>query len=443
VWMQYLRPSGHLAPRDGGDRTRVRSAAPSVRTHRRSGTRPLGFAALVVLLLLGPGVAPVPGLDQRLARVAGAERFDLVGWEVGTLTARVAQTISAPAPVNRVDLVERYFTLSREAARARAARDAAWARGPDGQADLMATQHRLESLQTQLTSLEPTVEATISAQLEAAMRADQIRRGLVTWLPVPGTPFARPSIVPPVFFQLGPLPELLAVAPRDRIALVDSMLVEPGVTPRQVERLEHGADALGFSSVVTDIGGLSAYPSMLPDTDSAQDLLVTVAHEWTHQYLALRPLGQHYGDSYDMIEINETVADMVGHELGTAVYTAIYQPLTLPAPPPSRPSGPPRPDFWSLIRQIRLTVEADLARGDVAGADAYMAAQPRALARAGYAVRKVNTAYLAFFGSYANSANPYEEPLRRLRSRSGSLVAFLQTVAQVRTPADLQRLAGP
>jgi len=55
-------------------------------------------------------------------------------------------------------------------------------------------------------------------------------------------------------------------------------------------------------------------------------------------------------------------------------------------------------------------------------------------------VRRLNTAYLAFFGSYAGSANPVEPKLRRLRAKAGSLAAFLDLISQVQSPTDLDRL---
>jgi hypothetical protein len=92
------------------------------------------------------------------------------------------------------------------------------------------------------------------------------------------------------------------------------------------------------------------------------------------------------------------------------------------------------------MRQIRTVVEDYLARHDVAGAEAYMAQQRQELVKQGYYVRRLNTAYLAFFGSYAGSANPYETKLRWLRQKSGSLRAFLEAVSSIQQPADLDRL---
>jgi hypothetical protein len=57
-----------------------------------------------------------------------------------------------------------------------------------------------------------------------------------------------------------------------------------------------------------------------------------------------------------------------------------------------------------------------------------MAEQREELARLGWQVRKLNTAYLSFFGAYSGGANRFEAPLRALRARSGSLAAFLGAV---------------
>jgi hypothetical protein len=180
---------------------------------------------------------------------------------------------------------------------------------------------------------------------------------------------------------------------------------------------------------------------MLPDSASPRDLLITVSHEWTHHFLAFRPLGMRYFQSYDMTEINETVADMVGHEVGDDVYRANY-PAPRPAPiaPLPAQAAPAKPDYYTLMRQIRTVVEEYLARHDVAEAEAYMTQQRQELVKQGYYVRRLNTAYLAFFGSYAGSANPYEMKLRLLRQKSGTLRAFLDAVSTVQQPSDLNQL---
>jgi hypothetical protein len=64
----------------------------------------------------------------------------------------------------------------------------------------------------------------------------------------------------------------------------------------------------------------------------------------------------------------------------------------------------------------------------------------------GYAIRKLNQAYFAFYGSYAEGyaaspTNPIPALLQRLRAR-GSLAEFLFAVRNVTTVAQLRALAN-
>ncbi len=413
--------------------------------------RLLAAGAILGAALLVSVPSAANDLEWRLGQVARGDGFNLWTWEIATLANRESQAIAAqaspnPPPTDQVDVVKQYFQLSAEADRARSERDSAWAQQAvlGTSSRLAETQGRVDDLEAQLAALRPTVEATVSSEIEAELHRQQMRDGLLTWHALPGLPFFRPIVIPGVFFQLGQLPDLLVVSPRERIALVGSVLLRPGLSPPEIDSLERGADGLDVSSVVTGIGGLAAYPSMLPDTSSPRDLLVTVAHEWTHHYLALQPLGRAYFTSYEMRSINETVADMVGHEVGGAVYETIYSPgqPAIPAPRPAAPAAATPPALGTLMRQIRTTVEGYLAIHDVAGAETYMREQQVALGRQGYYVRRLNTAYLSFFGSYSGSANPYEARLRLLRLHTGSLAAFLSEVAQIQQPSDLNRLLG-
>lgn len=411
--------------------------------------RSRGWLVVIVAGLLAlavPSGAHPPTLDWQLARVARPASFDVWSWEISTLVARSGEGLAVSRATDDTAPVWEYARLSRQAAQAEQVRDRLWARqAVEGPVDgLTQADERLLRIEQRLADVRPVVESTVSQQIDAELHAQRIRDGLLTAHWLPRFPFVRLDVVPGVFFQLGPLPNLLVIAPRDRIELIGSVLLRPRLDPRQIDVLESQADRLDVSSVVTGIGGLAVYPSLVPDDQSVHDLLITVAHEWTHHYLALRPLGMAYFSSYAMREINETVADMVGHEVGSAVYRRYYArtepPAATTAPSPA-PSSP-RPDFQTLMREVRVTVEAYLAQHDVAGAEAYMATAQQNLAHQGYYVRRLNTAYLAFFGSYAATANPYERKLRELRAQSGSLAAFLHRVAQIRTPADLDRLLG-
>jgi hypothetical protein len=58
----------------------------------------------------------------------------------------------------------------------------------------------------------------------------------------------------------------------------------------------------------------------------------------------------------------------------------------------------------------------------------------------GYYIRKLNQAYFAFYGTYADrptSINPIGVELRELRSQSASLKEFLEAVASMSNRQDL------
>ncbi|HEX5417185.1 MAG TPA: hypothetical protein VFZ25_16090, partial [Chloroflexota bacterium] len=296
---------------------------------RRQVARIVVLLVAAVVMFAVPRVGGPPTLDWRLAQVARERSFNLWQWEGQTLVGRAWQNVTAPASSDQPAVVWRYAALVRQTNQTLARRDELWAkRAVTGSADGLAeTQDEVDRQEAELARLRPIVEVTVSRET-----ADELaRRGLPPnqYVRAGGPPFAllRVDVVPPVFFQIGPLPRLLVIAPVDRVALIGSVLLRADLSTDQIDQLETNADGLGVSSVVTDIGGLAAYPSMLPDDESTRDLLITVAHEWTHHYLAFRPLGQSYFGSYDMREINETVADMVGHEVGDAVYRQTYEPL--------------------------------------------------------------------------------------------------------------------
>lgn len=400
---------------------------------------------LVFSLVSSGSVDSRPLLQQGLDHVTAGEQFSLLFWEVGALGERVARPLTlhyTPGrdPVADRIAVSRYVQLTGELGRVSADRDKVAATSKDP-AQLAALDQRTVAISSEQGSLRPVVEAVVAWQIEQAQVSDGIRRGVVDLRPRSSFPFVAVGLDPPVAFRLGETPDLLVVAPRDRIVLIDSVLLDANLSFHQIDAIESGADSLGVSSLVTGIGGLAAYPSMVPASSSLTWTLQTVAHEWTHHYLAFRPLGLAYFSTYDMRTINETVADMVGEELARQVYARYYSPPepAWPVTPatPATTTSPAEPDFLTLMRGIRKQVEAMLAKGDVAGAEAYMAQQQVELAQKGYYVRRLNTAYLSFFGAYSGSANPYEARLRALRKSSGSLAAFLEAVSAVSQPSDL------
>jgi hypothetical protein len=254
---------------------------------------------------------------------------------------------------------------------------------------------------------------------------------------------------PPVKFQFAKLPIYLAISPRQEIRVKKGVYLEHGLGLDIREIIEEEIDdAFDVSSLTVGVGGLSAYPAMIVEVASLDYIVKTAAHEWVHGYMFFRPLGWHYDDSPQMRTINETVASIVGDEVGDLVIRHFYPEL---APPPVEQGEeqlqpePVESEFNREMRQIRLTVDEMLAQGDVEGAEEYMEERRRFLASQGYYVRKLNQAYFAFYGSYATSpisVDPIGEALQRLRRESGSLKEFIDTVAAMASHEDLWRILG-
>jgi predicted aminopeptidase len=256
-------------------------------------------------------------------------------------------------------------------------------------------------------------------------------------------PLPLPTLFPPVLINLTAPPNVLVIAPRTELRVIDSSVLEPMDVAAQ-EQLETSADSTGVSSLVAPIGGLATYPSMVLDNDSPEQVLSAAAHEWLHQYLIFYPLGQGYWRSQETREINETTADLVGNEVGAGIARSIGVAQDQPTRAATQTRAGRSFDFRAFMRNARQQVEQMLAAGQVDEAETYMRAQRDELERHGYAIRKLNQAYFAMYGSYGNGyaaspANPIPGLLRQLRDQSGSLGEFLARVRGVTSVEELRK----
>jgi hypothetical protein len=133
---------------------------------------------------------------------------------------------------------------------------------------------------------------------------------------------------------------------------------------------------------------------------------------------------------------------------------ARYYPELVPPPTPaasdSSPAEAPAPvfDFRSEMHATRVYVDDLLAQGKVAEAEEYMEARRLVFWENGYAIRKLNQAYFAFYGSYADSPigaageDPVGAAVRELRADSATLIEFVNRMAWLTSFEDLQRVLG-
>jgi hypothetical protein len=89
-------------------------------------------------------------------------------------------------------------------------------------------------------------------------------------------------------------------------------------------------------------------------------------------------------------------------------------------------------------------VDEYLAEGKITQAETYMVQRRQFFWDNGYAIRKLNQAYFAFYGAYADvpggaaGEDPVGPAVRALRLRSSSLTSFLETIAQMSSFRQLQ-----
>ena len=214
----------------------------------------------------------------------------------------------------------------------------------------------------------------------------------------------------------------------------------------EMESIEAEVDELGVSSLVVELGGFGGtYPTFVTNRASLRFTIDTAVEEWLHQYLAFKPLGFRYlldltgvSRNYEIAVMNETVTSMVGKEIGDIIYETYYsQHENSDSQSQAAASGF---DFNREMREIRRAVDQYLARGEIESAEEFMEEKRQYLAAKGYYLRKLNQAYFAFHGVYADkptSISPIGLELKKLRGQSASLKDFLETAAAITSRQDL------
>jgi len=394
----------------------------------------IGFWSALALVMLGGSDRPVSGPADLLHRYTGPIEFDFAGWTLGAVGSKLGQASADQAAylaeAARTELVRHYLSDLGEAARLQEEIERIYADSAvaDPGRDSAAHRASLARIRRELTGLQPAVEATLQEQASVIL-ADT---GLTTL----GAP------IPPVSFRLSKLPMALVVSPRTTIRQEALIQLLPDMTIEQQVSLEDQVEEnLGFSSLVVPIGGIGTYPTMVQESTALDWLTEVVLHEWIHNYLTFRPLGWAYDASAETRTMNETTASLLGKALGRGLLERYYPDLVPPPPPeattPETETEPPAFDFNAEMHETRVEVDHLLANGKVEEAEAYMEARRQRLVEHGYVIRRLNQAYFAFHGAYADSpqsaagADPVGEAVREMWDVSRSPAEFLRTMARL------------
>ncbi|MCL5999748.1 MAG: hypothetical protein M1546_27350 [Chloroflexi bacterium] len=413
---------------------------------------PKVILVLCVLVAVPSDGAQTYDREAVLDRLLAGKLFNFVNWEFDAALAKVGHELVLSqlglSDTDEVALVRAYMRRvsnfqQLEGQINRVYADPAVKDAATATAELRAQR---DQLRAELNARQNLVEAIVQEQIESVLRDEGFAVG--------------GQVIPPLRFRFTELPDVLIISRRDKIERIDQRELTTGLTVDQFDQIERGVDKrLDVSSLVTPIGGLGAYPTMLPETSSLVYTIETAAHEWTHNYLFFAPVGLNYADDPTSRVINETTAVIVENEIGRRVLQRYYPDLVRveptqddqAKPTPTAPKNEPPPfDFNKEMRETRLRADELLAAGKIEEAEAYMEARRAVFVKNGYFVRKLNQAYFAFHGAYnatpggapAAGRDPIGPAVQALRQHSASVGDFLRKIATVRTLEDVQRLAG-
>jgi hypothetical protein len=283
---------------------------------------------------------------------------------------------------------------------------------------------RAEAYRAERREIENSVERILEGRLTDAIKQAGLTRRI-----------GRDFVWPPVSIEFEEAPSVLVTSPRSMIEKESESLLRGDLPIGRVLRIESDAERDGrTSALVIRVGAIATYPAIVPPRADYHGTLETMAHEWMHHYLYFTPLGRNYFAGGDLTTLNETVANFAGRELAC---------LMDPCGAFVRAGAAPllqEFDFTAEMRELRRDVEALLADGKIEEAERLMDEKRQVFAGNGYYIRRINQAYFAFHGSYADSPgsiDPIGPKLDQLRKDTDTLEEFIETVREFESQVDL------
>lgn len=408
------------------------------------------FFLSLAVVLLSRSALPPGDFDSQVRALILDREFDFLAWTLRTAGAKLGQSalseqtyLDTPA---RKQVVLDFLASVDELNAVRRQIDEVYTDPGIPDAETASTHLRAERdrLNKRLAAIQPLAEAVLQEQIAAVFLEQGFGLG--------------GQLAPPLSLHLSPLPGYLVISPRDRIELKTSFDLVPGFTADDEAAIEQEIEqTFDVSALIVPLGGIGTYPTMVYETADLRFLAEVGAHEWMHNYLTFRPLGVNYEVSPELRTMNETTASIVGKEIGALVIARYYPervPPPTPTPPPNAtpvPTPTPDPnafDFRHEMRATRVTVDNLLADGKIVEAEVYMEMRRRAFVAHGYSIRRLNQAYFAFHGAYADEpgapgADPVGPAVKALREQSPSLKAFVDRIAWMTSFDQLEReIAG-
>ncbi|MCJ7825100.1 MAG: hypothetical protein MUP44_09395 [Anaerolineales bacterium] len=394
---------------------------------------------LMTALLLGGSGLNVHDVVDQIRLFTRPVEFNYLSWTIEASLEKLSQLSLHPAAYadddDRVQLVFDYLEMLQSAQRTeQEVQEALGDPGADQTGSVVQEGLKdLESIRNQVNQLRPLAESILQEQVAIVVAGMGLESG--------GAPF------PPVVFTFDPLPNALIVSPRDIIRQVANITLNVDLALERKVNLEQGVEeSLNVSALVVPIGGMGTYPTMVQESTTLTWIVEVIGHEWIHNYLSLRPLGLNYFTNAELRTMNETTASLMGKAIGREVIRQYYPALLPPETVSIASSGeaePPAFDFRKEMHETRIQADALLIAGEIEAAERYMEARRQVFWEHGYRLRRLNQAYFAFHGAYADEpggaagVDPVGEAVRALWEYSPAPAEFLRKMAWMNDYAEL------
>jgi len=396
---------------------------------------------LIICLIFSGSTLIISDQKATLRLFTRTFEFDYLNWTLDALGIKISQaSISSPFYFNGpdqhqivLDYLKLYDEIAQKEYQIRMIFSDPGVSDPFAESEVLRS--KLDKLYDSQNHLAPIAESVLERQISEVLQS----QGL-TLLGLP---------IPPVLFHFSPLPNNIVISPRSNIQQSDSISLISDLPVNVQVVLENKIDlSLNVSSLVVPVGGIGSYPTMVERSSSLNWISNTIAHEWIHNWLSFRPLGIRYSINNDLRTINETTASLGGEEIGRIVIEKIYPELLseqngyqFVKSESSHPDPNDIPvvqfDFRSEMNKTRVEVDRLLSEGKIGAAESYMESRRQVFWDNGYPIRKLNQAYFAFYGAYADTPggaageDPVGPAVRSLRAQSPTLRAFLEKISQM------------
>ena len=382
------------------------------------------FSLVIILFLIPSSKLPLDPIEK----ITLDHSFSLINWEIKNIFPKWIYISKKYIQNDKTDssetinLLQKYLTLTKEK-------------------NLYQKQLQLENLpQVQKNVVKNNLKITIDEMQNLKPIVEELcERAMTKTIRLNGIKTKLNTIFPPVDISLEPPPLILVISPRDKIQIEKSVFLSPDLLNAKKNSIENEIlQKNNKSAYISNLSGLSTYPTLISNEYNSLEIFSTTAHEWLHLYWFFRPFGQNIFKSNEMRTLNETAADIAGRELGLQTYINLN--IKSDTSVKSNPSTAKKyPQFTKHMRETRIEVEKMLKNNNIEEAEKYMKKRWWELSLAGYNLRKINQAYFALYGIYAESAgsvSPIGEQLREFRSLVPTTGEFVKEISQISSYSD-------